>query len=337
MASITTTAVNFAVPGSLGLTVVAASEGDPAVEASASADLTITPSTGLTASFSPASQTLPAPGMASFILNVNNTGNTQDAYTATIIGSNGPVTATLMGLDGQPTQSISEFNLPGLSSGAILLQANLAALGTGAVTVQVQSLDNENLSSDNTATVIAQAAPVTPTVQFAAATQSVDESAGAFSVTVTLSAAASEDVTVPFTLGGSAAAGVDYSGVTASPLVIAAGATSGTITGTLLPDAGASPTLIFTLGTPTNATLGDVTSDALTIAEPAIPSVDVVCHRHVPAHGLTIMRTPGGVVGPSLIFSATTRRCRIPTPSPSPTTGSPAAIPSPSFMPTANR
>src|SRR5665213_2969478 len=84
------------------------------------------------------------------------------SYTATITGSNGPVTATLMGLDGQPTQSIPVFRLPGLSTGAILLQADLASLGTGAVTVQVKSLDDRPLTSDNTATVIAEAAPVTP-------------------------------------------------------------------------------------------------------------------------------------------------------------------------------
>ena len=113
------------------------------------------------------------------------------------------------------------------------------------------------------------------------------KSAGTFTVTVTLSAAASQDVTIPFTLSGSAVAGVDYSGVTVSPLVIAAGATSATITGTLLPDAGASPTLTFTLGTPINATLGAVTTDALTITEPAI----------VGGRGLTLFRTAGGAVG----------------------------------------
>jgi uncharacterized membrane protein len=152
MVTVTTGSVNFAVKGALGLTVAAKSEGNPAVQGSATASLTIPASTGLTASFTPDTQTLAAPGMATFILNVNNTGNTEDAYTATIIGSNGPVTSTLMGLDGQPTQSIPVFRLPGLSTGAILLQASLAALGTGAVTVQVKSL-GRGQTSDNTATV----------------------------------------------------------------------------------------------------------------------------------------------------------------------------------------
>ena len=76
-------------------------------------------------------------------------------------------------------------------------------------------------------------------------------------------------MSVPFTLGGTAVAGTDYSGVTASPLVIPAGQTSGTITGTLFSDPGASQTLTFTLGTPPGgATLGSPSVNTLTITEP---------------------------------------------------------------------
>ena len=63
----------------------------------------------------------------------------------------------------------------------------------------------------------------------------------------------SETVTVPFTLGGTAVAGIDYSGVTASPLTFGIGQTTQDITGTLLSDPGPSQTLTFTLGTPTGA------------------------------------------------------------------------------------
>src|SRR6202043_1646554 len=97
----------------------------------------------------------------------------------------------------------------------------------------------------------------------------VSETAGTFSITVTQSAATDVATTVLFTLGGTAVSGTDYSGVTASPLVIAAGQTSGTITGTLIDDGApnATKTLAFTLGAPTNATLGATTSNTLTIAE----------------------------------------------------------------------
>jgi hypothetical protein len=107
-----------------------------------------------------------------------------------------------------------------------------------------------------------------PTIQFSATSEAVNQGAGTFSITVALSAASNQDVSVPFTLGGSAVSGTDYSGVTASPLTIKAGQTSGTITGTLPADPGASPTLTFTLGSPTNATLGSTATNTLTITEP---------------------------------------------------------------------
>ena len=84
-------------------------------------------------------------------------------------------------------------------------------------------------------------------------------------------------VSVPFTLGGTATAGADYSGVTASPLIIPAGQTTATITGTLLddgaPDAG--KTLTFTLGPPTGAALGSSSVNTLTIGEPAATGAPV--------------------------------------------------------------
>jgi uncharacterized membrane protein len=159
---VTTRAVNFAVPGPLSLTVIAKSEADAAVQAAASAALTIPTTTGLTAQLTPASQTLSKPGTAAFLLTVNNTGNTEDAYTATITGTNGPITASFMGLDGQPTQTIPVFRLPGLSTGAILLQTNLADLGQGTVQVQVQSLSQGGPSTAATATVMAAASKPPP-------------------------------------------------------------------------------------------------------------------------------------------------------------------------------
>lgn len=74
---------------------------------------------------------------------------------------------------------------------------------------------------------------------------------------------------IPFTLSGTAFAGVDYSNVTTSPLVLPAGQTSGVITGTILAHSGANPTLTITLGTPTGATLGTPSVNTLTINETA--------------------------------------------------------------------
>ena len=153
--TITTSAINFAVPGPLDLTAIATSEGNPSIVGAASSVLTIGNTQGLTGSLSPTVQVLPIPGTTSFLLLVNNTGNTEDSYTASITGSSGPVAANLMGLDGNPTQSIPLFRLPGLSTGAILIQTDLSAFGTGTVSVNVTSLSNSALTASETATVSA--------------------------------------------------------------------------------------------------------------------------------------------------------------------------------------
>src|SRR5262249_49605675 len=92
-------------------------------------------------------------GSASFLLLVQNSGNAEDAYSATVTGIHGPVTANLVGLDAQPAQAISLFRLPGLSTGAILLQTNLTDIGQGTVTVLVRSLSNPTETATALATV----------------------------------------------------------------------------------------------------------------------------------------------------------------------------------------
>ena len=151
---ISTGPVNFAVPGSLPLTAVATSTTNPAIQGAASADLSIPSSQSMTAEFGPASQSLSQPGMATFLLMVHNTGNTEDSYSATIMGTNGPVAANLIGPDGLPTQAISLFRVPGLSTAAIELQVSLAAVGKGTVTVMVQSLSDAAVSASPVAAVI---------------------------------------------------------------------------------------------------------------------------------------------------------------------------------------
>ncbi len=161
---ISTGAVDFAVKGNLGLTAAATSTSNPSIQNAASADLSIPATHGMTAQFSPASQTLSSPGTATFLLMVHNTGNAEDSYSATIMGTNGPVTATLVGLDGSATQSIPTFNLPGLSTGAIELQVDLSAVGQGTVTVQVKSLINnaETASPDAVTSLSATIIPSMP-------------------------------------------------------------------------------------------------------------------------------------------------------------------------------
>ena len=152
--TITTGAVSFAVPGAMPLVAVATSRANPAILDSASANLAIAAGRGLAARLDPAVRVLAVPGTTSYLLMVQNTGNVEDAYEAVLMGTTGPVTASLRGLDGQATRTIPVFRLPGLSTGAILIDADLAALGRGTVTVQVRSLSDGRTASV-TATVSA--------------------------------------------------------------------------------------------------------------------------------------------------------------------------------------
>jgi uncharacterized membrane protein len=147
--------LSFALPGPLTLMGIARSHGNPAVAAQATASISIASRLGLSGSFSPSVQVLPVPGTADFLLQVNNTGNVEDAYSATITGTSGPVTADLVDLQGQPAQSIPVFRLPGLSTGAILLHSDLVTGGSGSVTVKVTSLTDSSMTVSSTAQVSA--------------------------------------------------------------------------------------------------------------------------------------------------------------------------------------
>ena len=128
-------------------------------------------------------------------------------------------------------------------------------------------------NTTNTATIVDNDAA--PTVDFAPAEQSADESVGTMTITAQLSAASGQDVTVPFSVSGSATAGVDYS-ITASPLTIPAGQTSASITITVVNDTldEADESVIVSMGNPVNATPGVVTVSSATIRDDdAAPSL----------------------------------------------------------------
>ncbi|OWK39899.1 IPT/TIG domain-containing protein [Fimbriiglobus ruber] len=108
-------------------------------------------------------------------------------------------------------------------------------------------------------------------------------------------------VPIPFTLGGTAVAGTDYSGVTTSPLVFAAGQTTATITGTLAPGSGGK-TLTITLVPPTNATLGSPSTNTLTISAvppppPAAPTLTSISPASGPTAGGTTVTITGTDLG----------------------------------------
>ncbi len=132
-------------------------------------------------------------------------------------------------------------------------------------------------STSWTRLTVTETAVTTPTVQWTAASQGSANESGTMTVTAQLSSAAASAVTVPFTVTGTATSGTDYT-ITASPITIAAGNTTGTATVTITSDTTVEPneTVILTMGTPTNATLGTTTVHTATITndDVAIPTVN---------------------------------------------------------------
>ncbi len=81
-------AASFAALGSLGLVATATSNG---VTGAASGTVIVPSSKQVSAAFNPARTALNAPGAATMLLQIQNTGTTQDSYTATILSTSGPV------------------------------------------------------------------------------------------------------------------------------------------------------------------------------------------------------------------------------------------------------
>ncbi|MGQ0621897.1 MAG: Calx-beta domain-containing protein [Panacagrimonas sp.] len=107
-----------------------------------------------------------------------------------------------------------------------------------------------------------------PSVAFAQSARLVTENGGSLSLTVQLSGPSSQAVSVPFSVSGTAST-ADYSGLSASPVVIAAGSTSANINLTVTNDSLDEPneSLVLTLGTPVNADRGAPAVLTLTIQD----------------------------------------------------------------------
>src|SRR5690606_17613631 len=96
-----------------------------------------------------------------------------------------------------------------------------------------------------------------PEVEFTLASQSVGEGDGTATVEIKLNTVSGQDVVVPWSMSGTATgAGIDYNFLPASPITITAGNTAASIIVSLTNDSmdEFDETIIFTLGSPTNAT-----------------------------------------------------------------------------------
>jgi hypothetical protein len=129
--------VDFSLPGNLTLFVKATSSYDSAVQAISQAHINVTELKGLSAALDPAVVQLATPAAHNFLIKVKNTGNVEDTYSASIIQTTGPVSASLEGIDGTPAQSVPVFRLPALADGNLNLGLNLNTTGIGTVKVLI--------------------------------------------------------------------------------------------------------------------------------------------------------------------------------------------------------
>jgi hypothetical protein len=131
-----------------------------------------------------------------------------------------------------------------------------------------------------------------PTVSFTSASQSLNEAGGSMTITAQLSTISGQNVTVPYTLGGTAnGGGVDYS-ITPSPIIITAGLPSADITITIVDDSiiESNETVVVTMGTPTNATATGITQQTATITDNDLAGI--IVH---PTVGESLLTSENGI------------------------------------------
>ena len=131
--------------------------------------------------------------------------------------------------------------------------------GSESVILTLSSPSNASLGSDSVHTYTINDNASAPVVDFNTTSSTDAESVSSAALTVDLSAASSQNVTVDYAVTGTATgSGTDYT-LANGTLTIVAGSTSGTITiASIVNDTldEAKETVIVTLSSPTNATLG---------------------------------------------------------------------------------
>jgi len=179
-------------------------------------------------------------------------------------------TATGSGTDYSITASPLTINAGSTTASAtITITSDTLYEGNETVILTIGSPTNATQGATTVHTATITDDDPAPTVAWTASAQTVAESAGTATITAQLSAASAVTTTIPFTMSGTATgSGTDYS-ITSSPITIAAGLTSATITVTVIDDAlnEASETVIVTMGSPTNASQGATTVHTVTITD----------------------------------------------------------------------
>jgi hypothetical protein len=178
------------------------------------------------------------------------------------------------------TISASPLVIPaGATSGTIKISVvNSAGFEPDeSVLLDFGTLTNGTPGLFSTTTVIIVDGSTPPVAAFNIAQQSAGEGAGTVTLTVNLNYAFGQDVSIPFSIKGTAASPADFT-VNTSPLIIPAGSTSGTITLNVVDDAliEGDETVVVTLSAPINATLGAVDTETVTLQDNDFNTAPVV-------------------------------------------------------------
>ncbi len=137
------------VPGSHRLVALARSQSHPGIGDFDTADVTVVAERGLGLEITPQTHRLKQPQAATFLLAIENRGNTLEEYIATVDAVEGDLEAQFVSPTGELVGSLEGLRLPALSTGVIELIAVADRPTVGTVTVRVESL----LDANYTATV----------------------------------------------------------------------------------------------------------------------------------------------------------------------------------------
>jgi len=200
-------------------------------------------------------------------ITVNLSGASAQTVTVTYTTSNGNATA---GSDYTAASGTLTFN-PGNTTKTFNVTILDDAIFEGPETVNLalSSPGNATLGSPSTAVLTITDNETQPTVAFSSATYSVSENAGTATITVNLSGASVETITVNYaTSNGNATVGSDYTAASGT-LTFNPGQTSKTFNVTILDDAifEGPETVNLALSNPGNATLGSPNTAILTITD----------------------------------------------------------------------
>ena len=228
-----------------------------------------TPSIAFNATSSNASETTTT---VTIPVTISLTANSSVDYTVT--GG----TATGSGADFTLAAGTLNFTNGGAMSQDISILVNNDTLyeNDETIVITLSNPSNANLGGNTVHTYTITNDDAMPTVEFTSASQSSVGETGTMTITAQLSATSGLAVTVPFTVNGSSTAtGADYS-LSASPITIPAGSTTGTATITITSDTldEANETVVLDMGVVTNATASGTTTHTATITDDdAAPTV----------------------------------------------------------------